>query len=93
MRMNMAHRWNVTDVKNLSKRKEKNLSRSYFVHRRYHMDWPGIESAGLCGWRPATNRQSHGTASANTKTYILKYINIQFVQHREHCASLRGTNL
>jgi len=31
-------------VRRKQKYSEKNLSQYYFVHNKYHMDWPGIEA-------------------------------------------------
>jgi hypothetical protein len=47
LRMSKERRWNVTDVENRRNRKGKNLSRCHVVYRRYHMDWPDIESGPL----------------------------------------------
>jgi hypothetical protein len=38
----MEHRWNEID-RGKPKYSGKNLSQCHFVHRKSHMDWPGIE--------------------------------------------------
>jgi hypothetical protein len=47
--MNVEQWWNDTDRGKL-KYSEKTLSECYFVHHKFHMDWPGTDPGPPQGW-------------------------------------------
>jgi hypothetical protein len=48
----MEHRWNEINM-GKPKYSGKNLSQCHFVHRKSHMDWPGIGGRRLTAWAMA----------------------------------------
>jgi hypothetical protein len=77
-------RWNDTDRRK-PENSEKNLSQCYFVHHKFHVEWPGLEPG------PATDRLNHGMAinPLNWKVAKLSYL-IDFVAQSNiiFCAGL-----